>query len=107
TPARQVRALNFGHDLEGWPSWALPAVGRFAGNALQWGNEAAAVLTHAPWNTGIRRLKLLIAASADPAYADERLLTDLEREREQAQPTVSSVSMDAIAVVAIASQVRE
>lgn len=70
---RVVRAVRFHRGLDQWPDFALPAVGIIRDNALVWGIEAASELDRMAWSAGIRRLKVLLAATSERPFADHRL----------------------------------
>lgn len=78
--ARVIRPLWFHHTLQHWPHFAIPAVGVIRNGGLVWGAEAAAELDHRPWNQGIRRLKVLLAAGGDRGFEDQDLLEHFKLE---------------------------
>jgi hypothetical protein len=68
----RVRALDFEHDLEHFPSFVLPSVAEvFPGKGLVFGVEAANILVNHGLEKGLRNLKVILAGKHDMGHRDE------------------------------------
>jgi len=72
-PDSEVRAIDFGHELDGMPSYCLPSLAAFdrRGN-LALGDTALRVLTEDGVQFALTRFKMLLAGGVDPRYLDTR-----------------------------------
>lgn len=102
---RVVRPVRFHGGVDHWPDFALPAVGIIRDNALIWGVEAASELDRMPWNVGIRRLKVLLAGTAELPLADRRLRESFEAYVESAGVDRFEWRPDHVATAALALQI--
>ena len=69
---RQALPLMFGHELSNYPSFCLPSVAAINDQKqLLLGVEAARLLENEPWDSGLRRLKVVVAGKYDSAFRDE------------------------------------
>jgi len=103
---RVVRPLRFGHGAGDYPDWLLPAVGLLGANGLMWGGGAAKELSGRPWDSGLRRLKVLVAGSVDPAFDDPGLRHSYKRQI-AAATSCGDVTIEALAVAAVSLQIAE
>lgn len=105
--ARRVRPLTFDHGLAGWPDFVMPAVGLIRSGQLVWGVEAARALDGSPWNKGIRRLKVLLAAVGDDRFADRELESQYRAELDAAGVDHDLWRPEHVMVAALALQMVE
>ncbi|MBI4699248.1 MAG: hypothetical protein HY758_10200 [Nitrospirae bacterium] len=69
---KRVRPVLFDHNLPHYPPFALPSVAAFDQNGkLQMGIEAARYLSDKSWDTGFRRIKVVVAGKYDDSFYDE------------------------------------
>lgn len=68
---RFFRALDFNHDLPGYPNYCIPSLCSAGekGNYLL-GIKAARALSGDAWDSGIRRLKVVVAGEHDKRFCD-------------------------------------
>lgn len=66
--------IIFNHTLINYPKYCLPSLAAFRDSAnFLLGIEAAQYLENQPWDSGIRRLKVLVAGRVDNKFKDEIL----------------------------------
>lgn len=104
---RIVRPLRFEHGVRNFPDWVLPAIGLLRPDGLIWGGRAAEKLAGQAWHLGLRRLKVLIAGSVDPAFDDPALQEGYQRQIAAARIGDGVITIEGLAVVAVALQVAE
>lgn len=68
--ARFFQALSFDHELPGYEPFCIPSLAAIKKGRLLLGVEAAQALLGEPWNSGLRRFKVLVAGSKDQAFRD-------------------------------------
>src|SRR6185437_9377042 len=105
--ARIFRPVNFRHGLARWPGYTLPGIGTIRNGALVWGSEAAALLEKRPWNEGIRRLKVLVAAAGGGRFGDTALHANYLRELERSNVDLETWRPQHVVVAALALQMAE
>lgn len=65
------RAVNFKHNLPNYPKYCLPSVAAFDDHGkLLLGVEAAKLLQDKEWDSGLQRLKVIVAGNHDKAFKD-------------------------------------
>ncbi len=104
---RIYRPMRFHHGRSSWPNYTIPAVGLFRNGGLVWGATAAHELEGKPWDAGIRRLKVLVAASVEPAFQDDVLSAAFDAEVRDAGLDRDVWTPCHVAAVALAMQMRE
>ena len=68
---RQVRPLIFDHSLKTYEHFCLPSLAAFDRNGhLLLGIEAAKLLESEPWDSGLRRLKVVVAGRYEESFHD-------------------------------------
>lgn len=103
--SRSVVPLLFDHGLTTYPEYCLPSVGCVtAERRLIWGHEAVRRLAAAPWSSGIRRLKVLVAGECDRAYRDDRAYDAYVAHLESRGLTPERCSPPHLCAVALAKQ---
>jgi len=66
----KVFAVNFNHDLKTFPIYCIPSLIAFNENELLLGIDAGKYLQNQPWDSGVRRLKILAAGEASDSFID-------------------------------------
>jgi hypothetical protein len=68
---RPFRVLNFNHKLSNYPSYCIPSIGCLSEKSrLLLGVSAARTLLNKEWNTGLQRLKVVVAGKYDSSFKD-------------------------------------
>ena len=68
---RPFRVLNFNHKLPHYPSYCIPSIGCISENdRLLLGVSAARSLLNKEWDTGLQRLKVVVAGKYDSSFKD-------------------------------------
>jgi len=68
---RPFRVLNFNHKLPNYPSYCIPSIGCIGENGrLHLGVSAARSLLNKEWDTGLQRLKVVVAGKYDSSFKD-------------------------------------
>lgn len=68
---RPFRVLNFNHNLPHVPSYCIPSIGCVGENGgLLLGVSAARALLNQEWDTGLQRLKVVVAGKYDNSFRD-------------------------------------
>jgi len=69
---KKVQPVFFNHNLSHYPNYCLPSVSAFneAGKIIL-GAHAARFLADKPWDTGFRRLKMVVAGKYDEGFKDQ------------------------------------
>lgn len=91
---KRVHPLLFHHHLPHYPDYCLPTVAAFdPSSQLLLGIEAARYLADKPWDSGLRRFKILVAGKSVSSFSDEitensyrNYLLDNGREQSQYKP---------------------
>ena len=73
------KALNFNHNLSSYPNYCLPSLCAINKKGeLLLGIEAAEHLKNSPWNSGIQRLKVIVAGTYNPSFSDQKTQFNFE-----------------------------
>lgn len=69
---RKVTPLLFNHNLPHYPPYCLPSLAAFDYKGkLLLGIEAARLLAEQPWDSGLRRFKVIVAGKYDKSFDDQ------------------------------------
>ncbi|MEW6416895.1 MAG: hypothetical protein AB1480_02105 [Nitrospirota bacterium] len=76
---RKVNPILFNHNLPHYPPYCLPSLAAFDETGkLLLGIEAARFLADKPWDSGLRRFKVIVAGKYDKSF-DDQISIDLYR----------------------------
>ncbi len=68
----KVSPILFNHNLPHYPSYCLPSLAAFDDTGkLLLGSEAARFLAKKPWDSGLRRFKVIVAGKYDKSFDDQ------------------------------------
>lgn len=104
---RVFHPVRFGHGLEDWPDYVLPAVGIVKVGRLVWGSDAARELADQPWNAGLRRLKAVVAGHGDPRFMTPDLAAGYSHALEQGGVDPAAWTPTSLTAAALALQIQE
>ena len=69
---RTFRVINFNHGLPNYPTYCLPSIGCIGNDGrLQLGVSAAKSILNEEWDTGLQRLKVVLAGKYDNSFKDD------------------------------------
>jgi hypothetical protein len=68
---RTFRVINFNHGLPNYPAYCIPSIGCIDNNGhLQLGVSAAKSIFNKEWDSGLQRLKVVLAGKYDTSFKD-------------------------------------
>jgi len=77
---RLSRAISFNHNLPNFPQYCLPSIAAINREGkLLLGIEAAKYLLNKEWDSGIQRLKVIVAGNHDPVFKDNLTMNNFHR----------------------------
>ena len=105
---RQVRPLIFDHNLKTYETFCLPSLAAFDRNRkLLLGIEAAKLLENEPWDSGLRRLKVVVAGKYEQSFVDPNTKTAFDKYLEQHDIETKTHSPELITSVYLAYAMRQ
>ena len=105
---RQVRPLIFDHNLKTYETFCLPSLAAFDRNRqLLLGIEAAKLLENEPWDSGLRRLKVVVAGRYEKSFADPNTKKAFDKYLEQHDRETKTHSPELITSVYLAYAMRQ
>ncbi len=105
---RQVRPLIFDHNLKTYEHFCLPSLAAFDRNGhLLLGIEAAKLLESEPWDSGLRRLKVVVAGRYEESFHDPNTKRAFDEYMEQHGRETKTHSPELITSIYLAYAMRQ
>jgi len=77
---RLSRTISFNHNLPNFPQYCLPSIVAISKDGkLLLGIEAAKYLLDKEWDSGVQRLKVIVAGNHDPVFKDNLTMNNFHR----------------------------